>query len=276
MLKINLYGTTFAHHTDPFSSCHKKAPRNFEWDRGGNSDVSIHVDDGLFAEGSPTVPKERRFGWLLEAEGIVPHHYANAPRVLDHYNCIFTSNESLLKLDNRFKGPIPLGMMWIDTPKIFKKTKLVSMIASNKSISPGHAYRIHWVERLRDKVDFYGRGVRDIENKEEALKDYMFSVAIENSGLGMSSINYFTEKLLDCFATGTIPVYLGCSNIEKFFNPSGIIKLDHTFDPKNLTADLYYSKMDAIKENFEKCEQYAIGEDLIYNSHLQHHLNPAP
>lgn len=269
MLSVNLYGTTFSHHPDPFSSCYKKSPKNIIWDKTGNSDVSIHVDDGLFVEGSSHVSKERRFGWLLEAESITPQFYVNAPRVLDNYRYIFTFSESLLRLDDRFKGPVPLGELWIDTPKICTKTKLVSMIASNKADVPGHIYRLHWVHKLQGKVDLFGRGFKEVKNKEEALEDYMFSVAIENNGFGMASENYFTEKLLDCFATGTIPIYFGCSNIERFFNPDGVIKLDHTFDPSLLTEDLYYSKMDAIKENFEKCQFYIMGEDVIYQNYLK-------
>ena len=118
-------------------------------------------------------------------------------------------------------------------------------------------------------MDFFGRGFKEIENKEEALEDYMFSVAIENNGFGMAAENYFTEKLLDCFATGTIPIYFGCSNIERFFNPDGVIRLDYNFDPSKLTEDLYNSKLDAVRENFELCKKYAIGEDYIYNNYLK-------
>ena len=269
MLKVNLFGNTFAHHAEPISSCHGKQAKYIEWDRTGNSEVSIHVDDGLFVEGAPHVKKENRYGWLLEAESITPQFYYNSPQVLDRYECIFTSSASLLRLDPRFKGPVPLGMLWIKEPKIHKKTKLISMVSSNKTMVGGHLYRLYWVERLRDKVDLYGKGFKEIESKEEGLNDYMFSVAIENNGFGMSAENYFTEKLLDCFATGTIPVYFGGSNIEKYFNPDGIIQLDYTFDPDKLTPELYESKMDAIKENFERCGDYAIMEDFFYQKYLK-------
>jgi len=143
------------------------------------------------------------------------------------------------------------------------------MVASNKNQIPGHIYRTLWTQKLQGKLDFFGRGFKEIEKKEYALNDYMFSVAIENNGFGMASENYFTEKLIDCFATGTIPIYFGCSNIETFFNPDGVIQLDYTFDPSSLTEDLYYSKMDAIKENFERCHQYYPGEDYMYVNYLK-------
>jgi hypothetical protein len=47
----------------------------------------------------------------------------------------------------------------------------------------------------------------------------MFSVCIENS----SERNYFTEKLIDCFAQKVIPIYWGAPNVSEFFDPDGII-----------------------------------------------------
>ena len=77
----------------------------------------------------------------------------------------------------------------------------------------------------------------------------MFSIAIENA----SCKTYFTEKLLDCFATGTIPVYYGAPNIGDYFNKNGIIDLSEEFD---VSDEIYYSKMDAIKENLEKLRKW--------------------
>ena len=38
--------------------------------------------------------------------------------------------------------------------------------------------------------------------------------------------NLLTEKLTDCFACGTIPVYYGTAGVAQYFNPEGIIFLD--------------------------------------------------
>ena len=85
----------------------------------------------------------------------------------------------------------------------------------------------------------------------------MFSVAIENGQYE----TYFTEKLLDCFTTGTIPVYLGAPDIGKYFNTDGIITLSDEFD---ISEELYQSKMDAIKENLEIAKTMEVLEDFIY------------
>lgn len=257
MEKLNLIGSTFSGDN---SATHGKDSKYIKWVTDGSAKVSVHVDDGLF-QPSPT---ERKFGWILESQVIIPQVYANAPQVLDNYECIFTHSKELLDLDPRFKFA-PVGTHWIKEPSIPKKTKTVSMIASNKIMCLGHAIRHGWIQRLHDKVDFFGRGFKEIESKEEGLNDYRFSVAIENCSVP----NYFTEKIGDCFATGTIPVYLGCSNIDEFFSPDGIVNLNHGLELESLTEELYLSKINAVKENFELVKDYEIPEDWIYKTYLE-------
>jgi hypothetical protein len=90
----------------------------------------------------------------------------------------------------------------------------------------------------------------------------MFSVAIENND------QYFSEKLLDCFLTGTIPIYYGTPSVGKWFNTEGMILLEDSFDIESLTEDVYYDKMDAVKDNFERALKMEILEDFIYENYL--------
>jgi len=64
-------------------------------------------------------------------------------------------------------------------------------------------------------------------------------------------------------------VYVGCSNIGQFFNTEGIIKLDHELELESLTEELYLSKLDAVKDNFERIQKYEIPEDWIYETYLK-------
>ena len=139
---------------------------------------------------------------------------------------------------------------------------MISFITSNKNFTEGHKKRLEWVEMLGDQVDIYGRGFNEIDNKEQGLCDYMFSVVVENGFYE----SYFTEKILDCFATGTIPVYMGSPDICNYFNCDGIIKLSEEFD---ISEEIYYNKIDAITENFKKVKQYEILEDFIYLNYLR-------
>ena len=136
-----------------------------------------------------------KYGWLLESKYITPKivdHVKMFPeKYLETFDAIFTHNQELLALDPKFKW-CPAQGFWIKEPKIYEKTKMISMISSNKTMCDGHRLRLEWVDRLWGQVDMYGRGFKEIENKEEGLCDYMFSVAIENGQYE----TYFTEKLL--------------------------------------------------------------------------------
>jgi hypothetical protein len=111
----------------------------------------------------------------------------------------------------------------------------------------------------------YGRGFNDIETKDVGLKDYMFSVVIEND----SYESYWSEKILDAFVTGTVPIYYGSPDIGKFFNTDGIIMLNDEFDINQLTEKDYYDRMDAIVDNFDRALKFNVIEDLIFEKWIQ-------
>ena len=81
---------------------------------------------------------------------------------------------------------------------------------------------------------------------------------------------YFTEKLIDCLVTGTIPIYFGCPSIHKFFNIDGFIILDSENDldaiSKQITPENYHLKLKAVQENFEKALQYILIEDWLFTN----------
>jgi len=259
--KFNLVGNTFTHLTDGNKgySVHGKESKYIEWVKDGSGEVTFYIDSTL-AQAQIDETSGPKYGWLLESKYITPQIVDSVrmfpEKYLETFDLIFTHNQDLLKLDSKFKW-VPAQGFWIKEPKIYEKSKMISMIASNKKMCEGHRFRLQWVERLWGQVDMYGRGFNEIALKEEGLCDYMFSVAIENGQYE----TYFTEKLLDCFATGTIPVYLGAPDIGKVFNIDGIITLSDEFD---ISDEVYYSKMDAIKENLEIAKTMEILEDFIY------------
>lgn len=52
-------------------------------------------------------------------------------------------------------------------------------------------------------------------DKLKTLNKHRFSVCFENAYHPLWSWDYITEKILDCFKAKTIPIYLGCFNIEQ-------------------------------------------------------------
>jgi len=75
---------------------------------------------------------------------------------------------------------------------------------------------------LGDQIDIFGRGINEIEDKWDALIQYKYHVALENC----SEADYWTEKLSDPFLAGCHPIYYGCPNIDDYFAPSSLTKID--------------------------------------------------
>lgn len=263
--KFNLVGNTFTHLTDGNKgySVHGKESKYIEWVKDGSGEVTFYIDSTL-AQAQIDETSGPKYGWLLESKYITPQIVDSVrmfpEQYLETFDLIFTHNHDLLKLDSKFKW-VPAQGFWIKEPKIYDKSKMISMIASNKKMCEGHHLRLQWVERLWGQVDMYGRGFNEIALKEEGLCDYMFSIAIENGQYG----TYFTEKLLDCFATGTIPVYLGAPDIGNYFNKDGIIDLTEQFD---VSDQIYYNKMNAIVDNLNRVKKMEVLEDFIWENYF--------
>ena len=110
-----------------------------------------------------------------------------------------------------------------------KKNKTLSTVVSAK-----WKHRNLFLENLSPliKFDAYGGyGIKSlvganyqgpVKNKENGIKDYSYSIALENS----SQQNYFTEKIIDCLLLWTIPIYWGCPNIGDFFPKHSYYNID--------------------------------------------------
>ena len=48
--------------------------------------------------------------------------------------------------------------------------------------------------------------------------------------------DFFTDKIIDCFLTGTIPIYHGCQDISDYFDIEGIIIFNENLDLSDLNT----------------------------------------
>jgi hypothetical protein len=160
---------------------------------------------------------------------------------------IVTYYKQLQDGEKYFYSQAPLNS-WISTPNIYKKNKLCSIIASRKAATYGQQLRHLIVNRFKNSMDLYGNGYKPIIKKEEGLIDYCFSFAIENCIVP----GYFSEKILDCFLTGTVPIYYGDPSIGDIFDTRGIIFLRNDFDIKNLTFECYKNMLPYVQENYNR------------------------
>lgn len=230
-------------------------------------DVAIHVDGMCFKQ--PVNENKPSCAWLIEPPIINGENYINIIKNKDNFKYIFTHHMNLCSQGENVVF-VPHGGTWLrdNEVNIHKKNKLVSCIFSWKNWNPYHRMRFRVHDRLKDdqRVEFFGSGCeRPIDFKIDALKDFMFSIVIENS----IESDYFTEKILDCFLTGTVPIYVGTKKVSEYFNSDGIIFFEGDEDLPaildSISPELYLSKMDAIKENFEIAKNYMHPEQIIQN-----------
>jgi hypothetical protein len=136
------------------------------------------------------------------------------------------------------------------------KTKLISVITSNKAFTQGHLDRIEFVEKLKnyygDQLDVFGKGFRDFDDKWDVLAPYKYHISLENS----SQNYYWTEKISDCFLAETFPIYYGCTNLSAYFNKDSFQPINiHDFDSAIkiidtiIAEDTYEKKHAYVKES---------------------------
>ena len=256
------------------------------WMHNGTGLVNLYVNGEALKvlEDDSDKPK---FIWLLESREIIPDQYKfiedNYDFVASRVDGIFTADQRLtheVGPDGKFLYCLSNAAPWVMDRDIYTKSKLVSMIASNKGYTEGHRRRLKVVQAYVDKFgqeDLYGWGLTHelpLKEKSRGLADYMFSFACENANYP----TYFTEKLTDCFACGTIPVYYGTAGVVQYFDADGIIFLDQNSPWENipwdkLTPEYYESKKDVIKENFEIAKSMRVAEDYMYGNYL-YQLDP--
>ena len=58
-----------------------------------------------------------------------------------------------------------------------------------------------------------------VQNKIKFLSQYKFSLAMENS----KADGYVSEKIIDAFLAGNIPIYYGDYMVEEYINPKSFI-----------------------------------------------------
>lgn len=199
--------------------------------------------------------------WQIEGRGVIRKKENNISYPIIHKNkfdLILANDDEIIKNCNNSIF-FPFGTCWVplDEQKIYNKTKFLSIISSAKRNLPGHQLRHNVMSSIGFKMDIYGRCCNYIENKADALRDYKFNICIEN----LQHPNWFTEKIIDCLRTGTVPIYWGCPNIGDFFNTKGLIivnSLEEIIDVvNNLSDDDYTSRLEFIKENFDTSLNYA-------------------
>ena len=258
--KLYILDNLFTH---THSSSWYNKPELFEWVRSLDGEHIVLTDNML--SHVDNIQGKKKYGWLVESPEITPHAYSYIKNNYEKFDTVFTFDRELLDLSDKFML-LPIGGCWIKEEDRFisEKTKNTSIILSSKKQTKGHKLR-HDIafNDVISGLDIFGF-TNPIENKIEALKDYRFSVIIENT----KQDYYFTEKIIDCLITGTIPIYWGCPSIGDFFDINGFIIFDKIEDLKDinqiLTSKFYNCKLEHIIKNYEIAKNYLVGDDFVH------------
>jgi len=229
--------------------------------------TSISVDHFNFADVTPF-----KVFWQLEPEDI---GQVEKKLIKNHefYDLILTYNSNVLSECPNAVFFANNGV-WTTESDVSQKKFQVSFLTSAKVLCEGHRLRVDIFKKLQE--DLNGRyrppvpvtmhmSPPYLPDKRSMLVPFQYAVSIQNS----QQHNYFSEILLDCFATKTIPIFGGCLNIGQFFNSDGILSLGEIYQGRDivveikkilnsLTPDFYYSPkvQAAIEENYQKALLY--------------------
>lgn len=261
MIKCGVLGCGWGH---AYSTTLYKKSKSIEWAYNAVLDTTFFVDNSILDSLKLTCPN--KILWQVETRTMFPHVVEfikkNHKEISKNCRYLLTHCTDIVGLEPNFVYQAPHAS-WVDNPGIYSKTKLVSFLTSSKNWLPGHEARLNWLSKLGKHCHVYGRGFNEVAKVEEALQDYYFSVCIENNS------NYYSEKLLNCLALGTVPIYIGDKEtVSQKFNPKGIIFLDENFDINSLTVELYQSMLPYIEENLKIATEYETVEDEIFEKYL--------
>ena len=224
-----------------------------------DKDVSISIDTVERNEGSDV-----KIFVQIEPQSI----RKSAPLIIrdqDKFDLILAWDEEILNSCKNSKRFI-YGDLWVDMDTlVFNKKDKVSFLMSNKSWTQGHKLR-HEAHSIVDRITVCDGFIVDrhmspprLPSKNIIFEEYKYSVIIENE----KKKNWITEKLIDCLATKTIPIYWGAQNVGEFFNTDGIIQFDTVEDLKDiLTSGLSSEKY----KSLESVMDYNSKEALKYSN----------
>lgn len=193
-------------------------------------------------------------------------------RIGDGFDLIFSS----IKMNDKtviIPGCIASGIVDIkqlSKEKEFSISFLLSMGSFGKDFErPGFQYSKRkeiWDARtLLGKPTRFYVSKRDISKYPDDFKKHVlptdskkwifnsqFNIAIENA----RQHNYMSEKLLGCFASMTIPIYLGCPNIREYFDERGMFIVESVEEMikvcQSIDENTYKKMLPYLQENHKR------------------------
>jgi hypothetical protein len=143
---------------------------------------------------------------------------------------------------------------------LVKEDKIV-WITSDQRSSKGHQIRMNFLDSIKGLpfVELYGRGINPIEDKWEVLHRSKYAIAYEN----FQNDYYWTEKIMDCYLSYTMPIYFGCNVIENYFPKNSFIQID----PNDKHIHLFLKEIIFSKKWEENIDAIITARNLVLNEY---------
>ena len=268
--KISIRDKQFSH---AYSTSNWFKPTNFEWDfKNLHGDFVFLTDTNVHEVNNTEFSNFKKYAWLIESPEVTSYAYTFVEENARLFDKIFTHSERILN-NNSHAYLVPIGGCHLEEEEIglqCEKTKLISMMYSSKNFATGHALRHNIAQKYSHLIDIMGSGVDGRHVKKiESCRDYAFSVIAENCKEGY----YFTEKIIDAFLTGTVPIYWGSEHIVEFFNPNGFFTFNTMDELEKIVLDtpalveFYNSHETDIIENYHTALKFKVGDDYLYETY---------
>jgi hypothetical protein len=193
---------------------------------------------------------------LFEPRAIHARYY-NLIFILRYlYHNILVRDPKLASKYNNVNS-LSLAELYIENDNLrlpnFLQKRGVSLIASMKNDLEGHKLRHELISFDRSYTHQLltplGRAYEEFDDMVTALAPFRYSVVIENC----IEPHYFTEKILNCLACKTIPIYWGHESIKQYFDTSNWLFFNN------------------LEDGYEKIKLASSGEHIV--SHAKIHEN---
>jgi hypothetical protein len=270
--------------------CKLYPPTSFIWNDqrfSGKTDFgneTVFFTD-TFLHMAKDVKAGKKVAWILEPPPFRMCNYDTVLENMEYYDYVLTYADFMLNYDKNkvlfypYGGSmIPQDKWSLDLSK--NKTKLCSIIVSDKNATEGHKLRHRLVDitrRNKLNIDVLGSGYGEYVDKYDGLYQYKSTIVISGENLDFC----FDEKIIDAFATCTMPIFWGCKSIDCFFDEDGIIKINNINDKfdrdrhivkylndiLDIVENKYNNTIQEMYNNFHFAKLYVCAEDWIYENY---------
>lgn len=189
--------------------------------------------------------------------------------ILSYFKYVMTWNEDFLDNVRVFKRTIPYYFQVNFPEHIWEGRKLLVNISGNKSSA--HPKELYSKRRMvidyfeeNNSEDFvlYGQGWSSeglktykgcVDNKTSVYHQFKFALALEN----MKDVRgYITEKILDCFVSGVVPIYQGADDINQYIPDNCYIKFNDFRNMDDMYAFLKNMDFEEYSQYIENIKQF--------------------